>query len=378
MGRLTRIAWVIPTMRVGGTEKQLLLLMRGLAREFELTLVCTRSEGALIGDARRVGAYVRVLDGHGGWDFRQGWRLRRIFRAHTPDVMHSFLFGFDLHANRAARRVGVPVVVSSRRELATWQRRRHLAVQRKANALVDCVVANSRAVAEYAARQEGLDPALVRVIPNGVDADAMRSTANPAAVRARYKLPQHHKVVGLVANLSPVKDHRLFLDMADLLLKRRSDTHFLLVGTGELVPDVMGLVARRGQLDRFTRIATVNELPDLYAVCDVCMLTSRVEGFPNAVMEAMAAGKPVVAPAVGGIPELVQDGVTGRLIATRNPADYADAVARLLDHPGEAAAMGAAGAAWVREHLTVPRLVAAHRALYLELLERAARSRRDR
>jgi glycosyltransferase involved in cell wall biosynthesis len=373
MRRLTRIAWVIPTMRVGGTEKQLLLLMRGLAQEFELTLICTRSEGALIGDARRVGAYVRVLDGHGGWDFRQGWRLRRIFRAHTPDVLHSYLFGFDLHANRAARRVGVPVVISSRREMATWQRRRHIAMQRRANALVDRVVANSRAVAERAIRAEGLDPARVVVIPNGVDADALQSRTAGAAVRARFKLPQDQKIVTLVANLSPVKDHRLFLDMANLILKRRNDVHFLMVGTGDLVPDVMGLVARRGQLGNFTRIATVNELPDLYAISELCMLTSQVEGFPNAIVEAMAAGKPVVAPAVGGIPELVREGATGRLIASRRPEDFAAAVEHLLDHPEEGAAMGAAGAAWVREHLTVPRLVEAHRSLYLDLLARAGR-----
>lgn len=371
MKRRPRIAWAIPTMRVGGTEKQLLHLMHGMVDEFELTLICTRSEGALIGDARRIGAYVRVLDSFSGWDFRQQRRIERIFMMHTPHILHSYLFGFDLFANRAARLADVPVVVSSRRELATWQKRRHLFMQRAANKLVDAVVANSQAVADYAIAQEGLDPALMRVIPNGIHADQLVSATPAPAVRARFKLPQEGFIVGMVANFSPVKDHWLFAEIANQLLKRRSDIHFLLVGTGELVPDIMSLISRRGQLGKITRLATVTELPEVYTVCDVCLLTSKIEGFPNVIMEAMAAGRPVVAPAVGGIPELVQHGRTGVLIPSRKAKDYVAAIEHLLDHPAERATMGAAGAAWIREHLTVPRLVERHIALYRELLTRA-------
>lgn len=370
MRKRPRIAWVIPTMRVGGTEKQLLHLMRGLMHEFELTLICTRSEGALIGDARRIGAYVRVLDSASGWDFRQQRRIERIFHMHTPHILHSYLFGFDLFANRAARLADVPVVISSRRELATWQKRRHLFLQRSANKLVDAVVANSQAVAKYATAQERLDPALLHVIPNGIDADRLVSETPAPAIRARFKLPQEGHVIGMVANFSPVKDHWLFAEIANLLLKRRKDVHFLLVGTGELVPDVMSLISRRGQLANITRLATVTELPEVYKVCDLCLLTSKMEGFPNVIMEAMAAGRAIVAPAVGGIPELVQHEKTGLLLGSRQPKDFAAALEHLMEHREQREAMGAAGAAWVREHLTIPNMVERHLALYRELLQR--------
>ena len=92
--------------------------MRGMIDDFDLTLICTRSEGALVGDARRLGVTVRVLGVNSGWDFRVGPKIERVLRAQSPDIFHTFLFGFDLYANRAAEHCNVPVIISSRRELA--------------------------------------------------------------------------------------------------------------------------------------------------------------------------------------------------------------------------------------------------------------------
>ncbi|MFO7974080.1 MAG: glycosyltransferase [Candidatus Hydrogenedentota bacterium] len=221
---MTRICYVIPSLNVGGTEKQLLALMRELVHDHEVTVVCTGHAGAFGGDARRLGAYVRELGLRGGWSFRMRARLRRVFRSHRPDILHTFLFGFDYQANRAARDTGVPVVISSRRQLASWKKRRHIRLQRKANALVDCVVANSQAVAKYAIKQEDADPAMVRVIPNGVNVDALKTPADLGQVRTRYGIPPKKRVVGIVANFSPVKDYPLFGQIAIKLLELRDGT----------------------------------------------------------------------------------------------------------------------------------------------------------
>jgi len=371
-----RITYIIPSMRVGGTERQLLYLMEGLAAENEVNLVCTSAGGAWIGEARRIAARVQVLKARSGWDFTQQWAIADALRAHPPHVMHTFLFGFDLYANKAAQRAGVPVIVSSRRELAHWQKRRHLFMQRRANRYVQAIVANSEAVADDVRRREQADPSLVRVIPNGLHADACQCHASNDALRERFGLPKGKHIVGMVANFSPVKDHRLFLDMAGILLQRRQDVHFVLVGTGPLLDAIGCLVLRRGQAEHFNRFATINEIAELQAVMDVSVLCSKREGFPNAIMESMAAGKPVVAAAVGGVTELVREGETGRLVHSREPKDFADAVETCLNHPEEARRMGGAAARWVREHLTVEQMVDRHRALYHELLERHAKRKR--
>lgn len=369
MKKRPRIAFAIPAMSVGGTELQLLRLIRGLQNEFEITLICMREGGALIGDARRSGAYVRNVHARSGWDFTAAARLRRVLQAHTPHVLHSFLFGFDLWANLAARRVGVPVVISSRRELATWQRRRHLYIQRRANRLVDCIAANSQAAADYAIDREQAAPTLFRVIHNGVNAEQYVTRMDRIQLRKRYRIPASANfVVGMVANFSPVKDHELFVEMAARLVQRRKDVHFLFVGTGPLVESIYRLIVKRDLRHHFDRIITLNEMADVMAVLDVSVLCSKMEGFPNAVMESMAAGLPVVASDAGGIKELIRDGETGQLIPSRSADDFGEAVNTLLDQPGERARLGANAAAWVREHLAEAKMIRAYRDLYAELL----------
>jgi glycosyltransferase involved in cell wall biosynthesis len=360
-------------MRVGGSEIQLLHLMKGLINEFEMTLVCTRSEGALIGDARRAGAYVRVLDASSGWDFRMQRRLQRIFQSHTPHIMHSYLSGFDLFANRAARKAGIPVILSSRRELAIWQQGRHRYMQRLANKYTDCIVANSHAVAEFAAQQEGEPAQRYRIIPNGVEPERFIATIPREQITSRFRLPPHTLNIGMVANFSPVKDHRLFLEMACLILKERQDVHFLLVGTGTLVDQVGDLIRRRRLEQYFTRVGTVGEVSDLLHVMDVCVLTSKMEGFPNAIIESMSAYKPCVAGRVGGIPELIEHGVTGCLVEQRTAEAFARQVLELLADPGRRAQLGRAAGVWVRSHLPMDRMINEHRLLYHELLRQKLR-----
>jgi glycosyltransferase involved in cell wall biosynthesis len=368
-----RVCYVIPSLGIGGTERQLVYLIGGLVRDHEITVVCTSREGAHVGDARRLGAFVRTLDLWGGWDFRLRGKLERVFRQHRPDVVHTFLSGFDLHANRAAIATGVPVIVSSRRELAEWMKPRHLRRQQKANQLVDAIVANSKAVMEYAVQREKAPQELFRVIYNGIRAEDFATATDVDMLRRRFNIPFHRHVVGIVANFSPVKDHALFIQIAKELLRRRPDLHFLMVGSGPVMKQVEADIARHDMQGCFTQVSSMQEIQDLYRVMDVCVLCSKVEGFPNASMEAMAASKPVVAAAVGGIPELVEDGVTGKLVHTRNPIDFASAIELVLDHPDEANLMASRGSAHVRTHFNLDTMVKAYRHLYSELLVKSMR-----
>ena len=366
---MTSICYVIPSLGVGGSERQLVELVRGLTLDFDVAVVCTRLEGAHAGEVRRAGARLLVVPARNGWDPRLRQRLREFFRKRRPDIVHSFLFGFDYFANLAARDAGVPVVVSSRRQLATWKKRRHVFIQRLANRRVDAIVANSRAVAEFAAKQETADPRMFRVIHNGIEAGNFTASPDLRTLRLRYKIPFHRNVIGMVANFSPVKDHGLFVAAAYELLRRRADVHFLLIGDGPLVRRVERLIRAGGAPECFTRVSTIVDLPDLYALIDVSVLCSRVEGFPNSLLESMAVGKPVVAAGVGGICELVRDGVTGRLVFSRDPGDFAQAIDEALEHPEQSDAMGARAAADVAERFSVGRMLGAYRRLYAELLE---------
>lgn len=358
-----RICFVVPSLEVGGTERQILRIMKGLSDEYELLVICTRREGTMTGDARRLGV-VRVLNVRGGWDPRMRRRVEKELRRYKPEIVHSFMFGFDYQVNVAARNVGIPVILSSRRQLATWKKPRHLRLQRRANKLVDGIVANSHAVARFAAEQEGAPETLFQVIHNGIDVAAFHSEADLTQVRKRFGVPPFRTVVGIVANFSPVKDHDLFLEIVDRLAARRPEVHFLTVGNGPLRKRFEGALARRGLADRVTSIKTLAELPDVYKLISISVLCSKVEGFPNAVLESMGTGTPVVASDVGGIPELIEDGVTGTLVSGRDPAEFVTAIENLMDRPEESKAMGERAKQRVREHFSLDTMVEEYKALY--------------
>lgn len=369
---MTRICYLIPSLELGGTERQLCYLVKGLAEDHQIDVVCTRRQGPLVDDMAALGAEIHTLDGWGGWDPRARFRLRALFKRLQPDIVHTFLFGFDLPANQAARSAGVPVVISSRRQLATWKKARHLHIQRRANTMVNCIVANSRAVAEFACRQEGANSVLFRVIYNGIEADDFVAVNSPAAARTAMGLPDDKRVVGMVANFSPVKDHALFLAMARCVASRRDDVHFLLCGQGPLRDEIAAAIDAEGLTERFTVTNAKSNIADVYAALDVAVLCSKVEGFPNSLMEAMAAGKPVIGAAVGGIRELIHNKFTGLMVADRNPETFTKAIEELLSNPDEAAAMGQRAAAYVRAEFSVEKMVSAYRSLYQHMTSRPA------
>ena len=371
----TRVCFVLPSLAPGGTERQLLYLLEGLRETHACSVICTRSGGDWAGDARAAGAQLFALNTWGGWDPRIGGRARKIFRAVRPHIVQTFLFGFDSPVNRAARGAGVPVVISSRRELAAWMKPRHVRAQRRANALVDCIVANSQAVARFAARQEGLDAAAIRVIYNGVGAETSASRPVPIETRSGQHVPPGKLVVGMAANFSPVKDHSLFLATAKLLIQRRPDIHFLLVGRGPMQNQFEHAVRAAGMQEDFTITSATSDAAELMRAMDVCVLTSKREGSPNVVLEAMALGRPVVAAAVGGVPEIIEDGANGLLVSTRDPNDYAEAVLRCLDDRAWAEAIGACARERVQRAFSLDRMVESYRALYAELVARAGGAR---
>lgn len=370
-----RICFVVPSLEIGGTERQVLRMMKGLSDEYELMVICTRREGTMAGDARRLGV-VRVLNVRGGWDPRMRRRVEKELRRYKPEIVHSFMFGFDYQVNVAARNAGTPVVLSSRRQLATWKKPRHLRLQRRANKLVDGIVANSHAVARFAAEQEGAPESLFHVIHNGIDQAAFHSEADTVQVRKRFNIPPLRTIVGIVANFSPVKDHALFLEIIDRLTARRAEVHFLTVGNGPLRERFERALDRRGLADRVTSIKTLSELPDVYKLMSISVLCSKVEGFPNAVLESMATGTPVVAANVGGIPELIEDGVTGTLVSGRDPEHFAAAIENLMDNPDECRAMGERAKQRVREQFSLNSMVKGYKALYEKFWAQAVSSQK--
>jgi glycosyltransferase involved in cell wall biosynthesis len=264
----------------------------------------------------------------------------------------------DLYANTfglpGAALAGVPMRIGSRRELnpdkSAWQ----ILAQRHAYRSATKVVANSAAAAA-ALVQEGLAPESIAVIPNGIDL---------AASVPRDRIPGIRTIV-TVANLRPEKCHATLLAAAATLVRRHPDLRFLIVGDGPERRTLEALVDERGLSGHVQFLGHREDVPALLASADAFVLPSRSEAFPNAVVEAMAAGLPVVATAIGGVPELIEHDRTGLLVRVGDPDHLAAALTRLVERPEHAALLGREARHVVLQRYSFDRMVSSFEDLYL-------------
>jgi glycosyltransferase involved in cell wall biosynthesis len=352
-----RVAHLLDSLNRGGTETQCVALVRGLAaRGIENRLVHYRL-GPLRDRLDVPHVTVDRLDADGF--LRPGFgrlvrRLARDLRAWGADVVQGYGFYTNLPAVLAGRLARVPVRVVGKRGFETHLTPLQRRVDRLARRLADVTVVNSVALRSHLVQVEG--DARVAVIPNCV------VERGPVA-------PLHDPVVGMVANFHPPKDHRTFLRAAALVVERVPTAEFHLIGAGPGEAAARALAQELGIADRVRFLGSLGpeEVWAALGRLGVSVLSTLSEGMPNAVLEAMLAGRPVVGTAVPGVKEIVEHGVTGYLVPVRDASAMAAPITELLKDPGRAASMGAAGRRHVLSTHSPDRMVDAFLALWRQL-----------
>ncbi|MCA8958742.1 MAG: glycosyltransferase family 4 protein [Planctomycetes bacterium] len=369
-----RILLVNHQSECGGAEHSLLELIEGLdPKRFALHLACT-GDGPLAARARELGAEVHPVPMRFQGPLRKlfglpraVFALRRVIRGNAIDLVHANTLIAGYCATVAAKLCGVPVV---------WHVRDigYPAVARRICRLADRIIANSRATAESLQVPEDH----LHVVHNGV---GPRFFAPPAAgslsrLRSELGIPADHRLVGMFGRLDRWKGHLDLLGAAATVLRSRPDTTFVIVGGS---PFADGVVSDyRAELESAARELGIadsvcftgprEDVPLLLAAMDVVVHPSaQPEPFGRVIAEAQAAGKPVVGSAAGGIPELIDDGVTGLLFPPGDVEALADRIATLLDDPELARRLGAAAHRNARERFTQAVHAASVAAVYDEV-----------
>jgi L-malate glycosyltransferase len=350
----------------GGTQRQMLELVARLDRQrFRVHPVCFHAEGAWFERLQALGDPVTLFPIHGFrrpmtarqmWSFASWCKSRRIAVLQTCEL-YSNIFGLP-----AGALASVPVRIGSRRgfvEPPGLQRMQHAAYT-----AAHRVVANSQAAAARL-RRDGVPEGQIVVIPNGIDL----TTFGPRTYAPRLKR------ILLVACLREEKRIDVLIAAAPQILQRHPDVEFVIAGDGTCRAELLALARATGAFDRFQFLGHRDDIPAILASADVFVLPSRSEALPNSVIEAMASGLPVVASNVGGIPELVEDGKTGRLVPAGDSQALASAIVGLLEHPEQAAEFGMAGRRRITALCSFDRMVDQFETLYLREIERAAERR---
>jgi len=385
--RRIRVALITVALAPGGAERQMLLLAEGLPRtEFALEVICLESRGPYADRAEAAGVRVRALGLRRKrasglplaiYPFYVAWTVVRFVAmiAARYDIVDAWLYHAYALSSMTRFLTRPKALIAGRRSLSDFKARFNR-VERVADALArrntDVFIANSVAVKADVIRRERIPPDRVRVIHNGVQPAPPLSSDERARLRAAWGAGAETIVIGCVANYKPFKGLELLVRAV-----ARLTTHpgvpairLVLVGEGRLRPELEALCVTLGVEQTVILHGLEPEARSIYGAFDIAAHASEAEGLPNVVLEAAAAGLPIVATNAGGTGEIISDGTTGVLVPVGDEDGHVQGLARLCLDPGERQRLGEAARADVLARFGVERMVGEFADLYRELIRR--------
>lgn len=334
---VVQVTW---SLAAGGSERYTLDVASGLDHKKYKPWICALdSGGPLELDAQERHIPYIVLNRRSGIHFGLMWELYRTFRATRAKIVHTHHFSPLFYSIIGAKLVGAQLI-HTEHGLSTYKSRRLRFALRVLSRFCLAVVAVGTESERVLREDVGISPGKLCVIPGGVKIDRFVAV-NRAEARAALGLKASERVAAIVARLSPEKNHSMLIGAFKTVLDKVANARLLIVGEGIETAAIAEQISSLG-LNNYVRLLGVrHDIPQILAACDVFVLSSRREALPIAVLEAMAAGLPVIATNVGDLHTIVEDGVTGRLVPSENLSAFAEATAEILGSPELAQRMGA-------------------------------------
>jgi glycosyltransferase involved in cell wall biosynthesis len=375
--RKIRLLQLIDHLANGGAERLQVTFAAGIDRSrFDLHVCAMRPapDLSMVPELREMGVPVTELKQRNSYDIPALLSLVSYIRRHRIDIIHTHLLASDVMGRMAGFLTGRPVVSTihnSREDLDDEPSRRQWLERWTARLMARRLIVVSALLREEIASWFGVPLERVVTIPNGVDVGRFQrgEDLDRAALR-RDLLGGDYPVVTNVARWTPQKDQKTLIEAAAIVAQTRSDVRFLLVGHGPLHDDLVAQAEALGVADKVVLAGFRDDVADVLAASDLFVLSSLWEGMPLALLEAMAAGCASVCTDVGGVPQVLQDGVTGQLVPPNDPPALADATLRYINDPEMRRQHGEAGLRWVQEHYSMQAWVKKLEELYLRELRR--------
>jgi len=336
-------------MHMGGGEIHFINLLAGLAGDQCDVYAAVRPGSPLIPKLREIPVPVYTLSLRNTLDFFSALNLRRLSDRLEADILHAHVARDYLIAAAAC---------GKRRRLVLT---RHLLLPMRRSVLhracfrrVDRFIAVSQGVKQELVRHEAIDPERVVVIPNGVPVERFQAGSKIEGLRERLGIPRNARAVGIVGQISPHKGHEDLVEAAARLSPQYPETVFLVVGVesgdGLFVSKLRSQINKKGLEKKFFFAGFVEDVPSVMGLMDILAAPSWEEPFGLVILEAMAAGIPVVATDMGGPREILENGVSGLLVAPRAPWELAEAIASILTNPELGARLSRNGRERVERH----------------------------
>ncbi|HMO36622.1 MAG TPA: glycosyltransferase [Gemmatales bacterium] len=366
-----QVGFVLHVMQVAGAEVLVAEIIRRLRDQIAPTIFCLDAIGPLGEQLLQEGVPVIPLQRKPGRDWGLGQRLAALATQHQIQVMHAHQYTPFFYAALAKwrGRAHYKLILTEHGrhypDIVSWKRRlfNRLLLARQLDAINACCQFSADALQ----KNDGFTALPIEVIENGIAFHRYQSQPDKFALRQKLGLLPERKYIACVARFHPIKDHTTLLQGFAELARHRSDADLLLLGDGTLRAQAEALAAQCNISHRVKFLGVRSDVPDWLQAVDIFTLTSLCEAASLTLLEAMAAGLPVVVTNVGGNPEIVRQAQEGLLVPRQNPLALAQAFQQLLQEPEQATTMGQRGRERVKEYYTLERTIQRYHMLYRKL-----------
>ncbi|MGH9702014.1 MAG: glycosyltransferase, partial [Candidatus Acidiferrales bacterium] len=316
-----------------------------------------------------------------GWHaLKVAWELSSLIRRENVSIVHSFFETSDLWGGAVAKLSGVPILVSSRRDMGIQREKKHDTAYRYMRRFTDLVLPVSNQVRDFCIERDGLDPKKVVTLHNGVEIERFANTGSGEAIRYAFGLENASHIVSAIANIRPVKGLDVMIRAAAIVCRKFPRACFVIVGTPHrsvFLRELKALAQELGIAGNVRFLGGHDEIERFLKISDAFCLPSRSEGFSNSLIEAMGCGLPCVATDVGGNREALQEGVSGYLVANEDSQAMGERILNLLENPELARRMGAAGRRKVEQMFTAEAMMSTLTSHYQTLLKQKRNGRQS-
>jgi glycosyltransferase involved in cell wall biosynthesis len=361
----THVMHIVPELGVGGLPQVVATLCAMTDRSrFDLSVLCINYVGELGEEIRRGGVPVECVPRREGTNYFSPLDIARTVRSMRPDIVHTHNTQAFVEGSIGARLAGVKRVIHTDHARLFPDKRRYILAERAVSLFAERVVAVSDHTSEDLRKHVRISPSKLLTIPNGIVSSRYQIRVDRSRKRRELGIAADAPVLGIGARLVEQKAHGVLLQAVQQLKERFPDIVLMICGEGHLEAELRRCAADLG-IEENVRFAGVRlDMPELLQIFDVYVLPSYWEGLPMALLEAMAAGCPVVASAVGGVPTAIVNGENGTTVAAGSVAELAEGVADLLTDPQKRARYIERGRQRFAERFSAERMTKAYESLY--------------
>lgn len=372
LNKKIKIFYLITELERGGAETLLLDLCLHMPKDkFDVSIGYLRGQGLLADEFRNNGIPVESFKLSSRLDLIGLLKIVRFLREHKFDIMHTHLIDADIYGFLAAKFAGVKVIVSTKHNPDDFRKTQSPAI------LLDSFIANhthkiiavSCAVRDFLIKYQKIKPEKIEVIYNGIDIEKFTPKKEKQQAKIALNLKPENFIIGCIARFNAQKGHKYLIEAIPNIIANIHDVHFIFAGIGPLSDTIRKQAEMLKILDKITFLGLRTDIAAILNAMDIFVLPSLWEGLGIVLLEAQAAGVPVVASKVDGIMEVVQDNKTGVLVLPEDSEQIAQAIISLIKHPDMAKSYGMTGRQYVTQNFSIEQMTKKIESLYLNIQE---------